>query len=235
MIPWGPPATLRLPRQADHRTLGRGVRRVGGQPEHPGGGRHHDPAIAPFDQVGPRGAGRVERTTHMHRQVPGEVVCVCLREPGPPDDAGVVDHDVEVPELLERRTDERRCAGLGCHVAGVGEGNPARGHDLGGHAGGRPGVRSGAVHRPAEVVDDDASPPLRQQQRIGAADATAGAGDDGSAPFEAELAQAATEVSNPSSRPKVPPTSAARSSVGRSPSSCAISSRLPRNVPSACG
>ena len=41
--------------------------------------------------------------------------------------------------------------------------------------------------------------------------------------------------SNPRSPPRVPPTSAARSSAGRSPSCVAISSRLPRNVPSACG
>ena len=42
-------------------------------------------------------------------------------------------------------------------------------------------------------------------------------------------------ASKPRSPPSVPPTSAARSSAGRSPSCVAISSRLPRNVPSACG
>ena len=44
-----------------------------------------------------------------------------------------------------------------------------------------------------------------------------------------------TGASNPRSPPSVPPTIAARSSAGRSPSCFASSSRLPRNVPSACG
>ena len=48
-------------------------------------------------------------------------------------------------------------------------------------------------------------------------------------------AQAGTGAPNPRRPPKVPPTRAARSWAGRSPSCVAISCRLPRNVPSACG
>ncbi len=117
----------------------------------------------------------------------------------------------------------------------VGDGLATGGDDLGGDGGGRFGVSAVAAHGPAEVVDDDASTPLGEQQRIGAADAASRAGDDGDAPLEAELAQAATEASKPRSRARVPPTMAARSSAGRPPSCFAISSRLPRNVPSACG
>ncbi len=92
-----------------------------------------------------------------------------------------------------------------------------------------------AVHRAAEVVDHDVGPPLGEQARVREADAAPRTSDDGDASVEVELAQAATEAPNPRSPPKVPPTMAARSSEGRSPSCVAISSRLPRNVPSACG
>ena len=82
------------------------------------------------------------------------------------------------------------------HVVGVGDGGTARGDDLAGDGRGRFGVCSDAVHRPAEVVDDDPGAPFGEQQRIGAADAAPRAGDDRDAPLETELAQAATEASN---------------------------------------
>ena len=51
------------------------------------------------------------------------------------------------------------------HVAAVGDGRAAGGDDLGGDGGGRPGVRALALHRAAEVVDDDARAPVGQQAR----------------------------------------------------------------------
>ena len=154
---------------------------------------------------------------------------------GPPDDAGVVDDHVEPSEPADGGVDECLGAGRLAHVVRVGDGRPAGGDDLRGHGRRRPRVRADTVHRAAEVVHDDARAPLGQQAGIGPTDAPAGAGDDGDAPVEAELAQAVTGAANPSNRASVPPTRASRSSGGRSPRSRAISSRLPRKVPSAWG
>ncbi len=222
-------------RQPDHGGLCGGVGRVGGQSEETGGRRHHDAAVGPFDHVGPCGAGSVERAPHMNGQVPREVVRVGRGETGPPDDAGVVDQGVEASVPPDRPVHERLCPGFGGHVMVVGHGLAASADDLGGGRGSRLGISAVATHGPAEVVDDDSGTPLGEQQRIGAADAASRAGDDRDASLEAELAQAATEASKPRSRASVPPTMAARSSAGRSPSCFAISSLLPRNVPSACG
>ena len=57
----------------------------------------------------------------------------------------------------------------------------------------------------------------------------------GSRSSSSQSSYAGAWTSNPRSPPSVPPTSAARSSAGTSPNCFAISSRLPRNVPSACG
>ena len=43
----------------------------------------------------------------MDGEVTGEVLGVGLGKPGPSDDAGVVDQDVEASELLDGRIDER--------------------------------------------------------------------------------------------------------------------------------
>ena len=66
----------------------------------------------------------------------------------------------------------------------------------------RLGVGALALHRAAEVVDDDARAARREQARVGAADAAPRAGDDRDAPVEAVLAQtvlvqAATGASKP--------------------------------------
>jgi hypothetical protein len=116
-----------------------------------------------------------------------EVLEVGFGQAGPPDDAGVVDHDVDAPELLDRGVDE----GLGAldrgHVAAVGDGRTAGGDDLGGDGGRRSDVLTDAAHRAAEVVDHDARAPVGEQQRMGAADAAPRAGDDRDAPVEAVL------------------------------------------------
>ncbi len=101
--------------------------------------------------------------------------------------------------------------------------------------GGRLGVGADALHRATEVVDHDAGAAVGEQLGVGAADAASGAGDDRDAPVEAVLPQAVTGASSPRIPPRVPPTRAARSSSGRSPSCLASSSLLPRKVPSACG
>jgi len=42
----------------------------------------------------------------VHREVRREVLLVGIREARPADDAGVVDQDVDAPEVPDRRIDE---------------------------------------------------------------------------------------------------------------------------------
>ena len=92
--------------EADHGGLGGRVREVLGQPEDAGGGGHDDAAVALSHHVWPCGTGGVERPDRVHGEVAGEVVLVGVRNPRPPDDAGVVDEDVEVSESLQGGFDE---------------------------------------------------------------------------------------------------------------------------------
>ncbi len=174
-------------RESDDGRLGGGVGEVVGQSEDPRGRRHDDAAVALFDHVRPCGAGGVERPADVHGEVPREVVGVGFRKARPSDDAGVVDQDVEASELLDRRVDERLCAGRRGHVAAVGDRDAAGGDDLGGDGGRRFGVRADALHRAAEVVDDDAGAPVGEQERMGPADPASRARDDRDAPLEAVL------------------------------------------------
>ena len=160
---------------------------------------------------------------------------VDLGEARPPHDPGVVDQHVDASEALDGAVDERLRARGGGHVVGVGDGPAAGGDDLGDDRVRRRGVGALAPDRAAEVVDHDRRAALGQQVRVGAADAAPGAGDDGDAPVEAELAQAGTGASKPRRSPRVPPTMALRSSSGTPAISVVSSSWLPRNVPSAWG
>ena len=74
------------------------------------------------------------------------------------------------------------------HVVGVGDRGSARGDDLGRDHGRGLGVGADALHRAAEVVDDDAGAPLGEQVGMGAADPAAGARDDRDPSLEAVLA-----------------------------------------------
>ena len=69
--------------EPDDRRLGRGVRGVGRQPEHAGGGRHDDPAVALLDHLRPGRPGGVERAADMDGQVAGKVVLVGVGEGRP--------------------------------------------------------------------------------------------------------------------------------------------------------
>jgi hypothetical protein len=128
----------------------------------------------------------------MHRKMARQIVRVDLRESGPPDDAGIVDHDIDASELLDGSVNERLGARRGGDIVGVGNCDPSRTNDLGGHGGRRLGIRAETFYRSAEVVHDNPRAPFGEQQRIGAPDAASSASDDRGAPFEAELIQAAT-------------------------------------------
>ncbi|MNE15370.1 hypothetical protein D3C80_1082770 [compost metagenome] len=100
------------------------------------------------------------------------------------DEAGVVDHGVQVAKGVERRLDHALTAlDLG-DVVGVGDGPAAGGDDLIDHGLGRADRLTGlAVGADAQVVDDDFRPLGRQSQGVGPAQPAARARDDDHAAF----------------------------------------------------
>ena len=86
--------------------------------------------------------------------------------------------DVEAAEGVDGRLDEALGAVPVADVVAVGDGLAAHGLDLVDDLLRRALVGALAVHRAAEVVDDDLGAVVGQQQRVLAADAAAGAGDD---------------------------------------------------------
>src|SRR4051812_44937430 len=89
---------------------------------------------------------------------------------------GVVDQDVDLPELLHRPVDDRPAVGLFLDVARDGDAFPAGGLD---HPGGL--LRVGLL---AQVGDEDVGPLAGEGQRHGPADAAVAAGDDCGLSFE---------------------------------------------------
>ena len=138
-------------------------------------------------------------------------------------DAGVVDQHVEVAEGLDRGVDQALRAFPGRDVVAVGDRLATHAADLLDHLLGRTEIAAGAVHVAAEVVDHDLAPWLGQAQRVLAADAPAGAGDDGHpAITESHLRNYLLEGSTPASCPPRPnpgkmPTGRTGGGVGASP------------------
>ena len=111
-------------------------------------------------------------------------------EQGPvPEDARVVYEDVESAERFDREGDEVAGGGPVGDVVTAGHGPAAAGPDLGADGFGRPAIGAVAVNGRAEVVDDDARPAGRQGERVGPADAAAGARHNRHAPGEAAHAR----------------------------------------------
>ena len=119
----------------------------------------------------------------MHGEVLREIVGVDFGQARPADDAGVVDQDVDAPELLDRGVDERLRAGRRGDVVRVGDRDAAGGDDLGGD--GRPPVRRRrrrpAIEPPRSLTTTRA-PRVGEQERVGPADPAPRAGDDRDAP-----------------------------------------------------
>ena len=93
-------------------------------------------------------------------------------------DAGVVDEDVEVAELGDRRVDEALGTLPARHVVGVGDRMASQRTDLGSDLLGGSLIAALAVVRPAEVVDDHLGALLGEQQRVLPTDPASGTGDD---------------------------------------------------------
>ena len=122
LMPLRAPATARLRVSPMTAALGGGVRKVRRQRRR----RPEDVVITtrPYScstKCGQAARRRVERPTHVYRKMLREVVGVGVGEPGPADDAGVVDEDVDPPEAFQRRADERIGAIDGRHVMAIGD------------------------------------------------------------------------------------------------------------------
>ena len=110
---------------------------------------------------------------HRTPQIGGHVVERLVTQ-----DAGVVDDDVDASEGVQRGLYDRRAAlGRGDRV-GVGDGLATGRLDLVDDSFRGSLVAAGAVDGTAEVVHDDQRPTGRHQQRVLAAEASAGARDD---------------------------------------------------------
>jgi hypothetical protein len=95
-----------------------------------------------------------------------------------PQDAGVVDQDVEVAEGLDGGVDQPLAALPVADVVGVGHRLAAGGGDLVHHLLGRRPVVPRPVHRAAQVVDHHAWPLRPRRAGRAPADAATGPGDD---------------------------------------------------------
>ena len=94
-----------------------------------------------------------------------------------PQDAGIVDQDVEPAELGDSLQHNAFRAAPGRDVLGASDGGAAGGNDLFHHVARRAAVGAIAGVVAAEVVDDDLGPFPGEQQCVFAPDATARAGD----------------------------------------------------------
>ena len=181
----------------------------------------------------------------------GEVVLVGVRKARPPDDAGVVDEDVEASEPLDGRIDERPCARRPLPR------RCCRPRRLRRRRRSPPRRRT---PRPASAPRPSMEPPRSLTTTLAPRSASSSAWarpiprpapvTTATRPSKlcvftptrpsvllirggalVPVRRAATGAVNPRSPPRVPPTMAARSSAGTSANSRAMSSRLPRNVP----
>ncbi len=96
-----------------------------------------------------------------------------------PQDAGVVDEDVEIAEGFDGGVDEPLAALPVAHVIGIGQSLAAHLLDLVDDLLRRAAVVTRPVDGAAEVVHDDLGALAGKEQRVLAADAATGAGDDG--------------------------------------------------------
>jgi len=96
-----------------------------------------------------------------------------------PEDPGIVDEHVEVAKGLHRQLNQLpRLLPIGDVVVTV-DGPTSTRLDLPCDLPGRGAVRAGPVYVPAEVIDHHPGPFRGEEQRVGAAKASAGAGHNG--------------------------------------------------------
>ena len=146
-----------------------------------------DPAVALLAHLDPRRAGHVERPPQVDVDDGVEQLRRHVVERLVAQDAGVVDDDVDPSEGVDGRLDDGLATLGRGHAAGVGDRDAAEVVDLLGGGLGRPLAAALAADRRAQVVDDDLGAARRQQERVLAAEAPAGAGDDCDSVLESEI------------------------------------------------
>ena len=183
-----------------------------------------DAAVALLAHVDPGRAGDVERALEVHVEHRVDQVGRHVVERLVAQDAGVVDDDVDLAERVDGGLDDGLAAlGRGDGVV-VGHGLAAGRLDLVDDLSARPRRRTaGAVDRAAEVVDDDQRAALGEQERVGAAEAAAGAGDDRDLAVEPEISHACSWCGR------------SRGAPGRGPGKLAAAPVDPRTRPSGFG
>src|SRR5690606_13226704 len=102
-------------------------------------------------------------------------------------DAGVVDHDVDAAERVERALHDRGAALGRGDAVGVGHRLAAERLDLADDLRGRAGGGAGPGDGTAEIVDDDTRSPGRELERVGPPEASTGSRDDRNLAVESEL------------------------------------------------
>ncbi len=148
---------------------------------------HDDAPVLLFAHVHPCWLRHVERAAQVdvdHRvdEIRGHVVEALVAQ-----DAGVVHHDVDAPEGVERGLDDGLPAFGRGHGVGVGDGLAPGGFDLVDHLLGRARVTARTVDRATDVVHDDECAPAREQDRMFTAEPAARAGDDRHLAVESEV------------------------------------------------
>eukprot|EP00754_Rhynchopus_humris_P036759 Rhum_TRINITY_DN18852_c0_g1::Rhum_TRINITY_DN18852_c0_g1_i1::g.168597::m.168597 len=150
-----------------------------------GGGRAEDTAELLLKHVRPRCLRDGVRALQVHRHDEVPVVVGHLLEAAVAQDAGVVDHDVNAAEVLDRCRHDL-LAELDAVV--VGRRLAANGADLGDNlVGDAVAVAGRALHGGTQVVDDDAGTAPGQLQGVRLAEALTGSGDDGNAAVKPQL------------------------------------------------
>src|SRR5690606_6680939 len=106
------------------------------------------------------------------------------------DIAGIVDQDIDAPEVVQGGIDDGLPALGGGHGFRTGHRLAASGLDLVHHLGGGAAIDTLATHADTGVVDHHFRTSCREQQRIGATQAATGASDHGDAVVESQLSHA---------------------------------------------
>ena len=167
------------PGEADQTHLGGAVVGLAEVAEDPRVGRGvDDPPVVLLPHLQPRRLRDPERPLEVDVEHGVHHVGLHVVERLVPQDAGVVDDDVDPPECVEGRLHDGGAALGRRDRVGVGDGFAAQVLDLFDDCLRRPGAAALAVHRPAEVVDHNEGAPRRQQERVLPPESAAGACDD---------------------------------------------------------
>ena len=107
-----------------------------------------------------------EAAEQMHMQHRAHVLLGHADQCARPQDAGVVDQDVDAAEMVQCQLHHGLGVGPAAHVAGIGNGMAPGRDDFPRHGGGCSRVRSLAVHRATIIVDHHPGAKPGQGQRV---------------------------------------------------------------------